>query len=134
MKKNRTEFRVIYRDTDAEGVVYYANYLAWFEAGRSELIRALGISLPELKKKENIVFAIKDVFCEYLRPARYDDEIVVETEISEVMPVRIVFEQQIRRKVSSELLTKAKVTAFPIDLKTFRPVPIPKELKEKLKA
>ena len=130
--KNKISFRVIYKDTDAEGVVYYANYLGWLEAGRTELIRDLGLSLSELKKKENIVFAIKDIFCEYFKPAVYDDEVVVETEISEVKPVRIIFDQKIIRKKDSELLTKAKVTSFAIDIKTFKPLPIPEHFKKKL--
>ena len=108
--KNTLTFRVIYRDTDAEGVVYYANYLGWFEAGRGELVRDLGISLTDLKEKHDLVFAVRDVFCEYLKPARYDEEILVETEISEVKTARIIFSQKILRKSDKMELVRAKVT------------------------
>lgn len=130
--KNKLNFRVIYRDTDAEGVVYYGNYLAWLEAGRTELIRELGFSLTELKKKHNLVFAVKDIFCEYLSPAFYDDEIVVETRINELKPIRVIFEQKILRKTDSKILAVAKVTAIPIDIKSFKPIRIPEDLKSKI--
>ncbi len=130
--KSTLTFRVIYRDTDAEGVVYYANYLAWLEAGRTELIRTLGFSLTELKKKHNLVFAVKDIFCEYFSPAVYDDEIIVETRIGELKPVRVIFEQKILRKSDSKVLAGAKVTAIPIDIKSFKPIRIPENLKNKI--
>jgi acyl-CoA thioester hydrolase len=132
--KNTLTFRVIYRDTDAEGVVYYANYLGWFEAGRGELIRDLGISLKKLKDEDNLVFAVRDIFCEYLKPARYDEEILVETDISELKTARIIFSQKILRKSDKAELVRAKITLFPINIKTFKPLAIPDSLRSKLKA
>jgi len=127
--QNILDFKVYYKDTDAEGVVYYANYLGWLEAGRCELLEQMGFSLKKLKEEQNLVFAIKDVHCEYLRPARLMDKVQVITEIAEVKPARIIFKQKVVKKSDQQLLLEAEVTAFPIDLKNFKPVRIPKDLK-----
>jgi acyl-CoA thioester hydrolase len=119
-------YRVIYQDTDAEGVVYYASYLGFFERGRSELLRQKGISLKEIKKKNGIVFAIANVNCDYKAPALYDDELEITTEICETSAVRLVFKQEVYR--GEQLLVSAKVTACSINLKGFRPVRIPDEV------
>ena len=130
--KNTLNFRVIYKDTDAEGVVYYANYLGWFEAGRTELIRNLGISLIDLKNTENIVFAVKDIFCEYIKPALYDDELIVETEIIENKSASMIFEHHIIRKSDKVLLTKAKATLVALNIKTMKPARIPEKFLNKI--
>lgn len=125
--KNTVDFKVYYKDTDAEGVVYYANYLGWFEAGRCELLEQIGISLNILKAEKNIVFAVKNVNCEYLKAARLGDEVTVETIIKESGPVRIIFAQKVRK--DSEVLCQAETTLFPIDMNSFRPTKIPQEIK-----
>lgn len=127
--QNILDFKVYYKDTDAEGVVYYANYLGWLEAGRCELIEQMGFSLKKLKEEQNLVFAIRDVHCEYLKPARLLDQVQVITEIAEVKPARIIFKQKVVRKSDQQLLLEAEVTAFPIDLKNFKPVRVPDGLK-----
>ena len=124
--KHQYTYRVIYRDTDAEGVVYYASYLGFFERGRSELLRQKGISLKEVKAKEGIVFAIASVNCDYKAPALYDDELAITTEISETSAVRIIFKQEVRR--GEQLLVSARITACSIDLRGFRPVRIPADI------
>lgn len=125
------DFKVYYKDTDAEGVVYYANYLGWLEAGRCELLEQMGFSLKKLKDEQNLVFAIKDVHCEYLRPARLMDKVQVITEIAEVKPARVIFKQNVVRQDDQEVLVEAQVTAFPIDMGSFKPVRVPEELKQK---
>ena len=124
--KHQFTYRVIYQDTDAEGVVYYASYLGFFERGRTELLRQKGLNLKEIKAKTGIVFAIANVNCDYKAPALYDDELEIATEICETSAVRIVFRQEVRR--GKQLLVSAKVTACSIDLKSFRPVRIPDEV------
>jgi acyl-CoA thioester hydrolase len=79
---HQTRFRVRYAETDQMGVVYYANYLIWMEVGRSEYCRALGIRYREMEENDGIRLAVVDAHCRYVSPARYDDEIVVETVIS----------------------------------------------------
>ena len=124
--KHQFAHRVIYQDTDAEGVVYYANYLGFFERGRTELLRQKGVSLKEIKMKDGVVFAITNVNCDYKAPALYDDELEITTEICETSAVRIVFKQEVFR--GQQLLASAQVTACSINLKSFRPVRIPDEL------
>lgn len=124
--KHSFTYRVIYQDTDAEGVVYYASYLGFFERGRTELLRQKGISLKDVKAKTGIVFAVSNVNCDYKAPALFDDELEVTTEICETSAVRIVFKQEVHR--GKQLLVSAQVTACSIDLKSFRPVRIPDEV------
>ena len=126
MPKHQFTHRVIYQDTDAEGVVYYANYLGFFEKGRTELIRSLGISLKELKEKQGIVFAVEKVECDYSAPARYDDELTIETEIEKTTGARIVFQQTASR--AKVILVRATITLFSLDFRTFKPQRLPKEI------
>lgn len=120
--------RVIYQDTDAGGVVYYANYLGFFERGRMELLRSLGVDFKFYKDKLGIVFAISRVECDYRSPARYDDEITIKTEIAEVAGVRIVFNQQV--VLGDKILVEAKITAVALNLQEMKPLRLPKELLE----
>ncbi|MBU1026923.1 MAG: acyl-CoA thioesterase [Candidatus Margulisbacteria bacterium] len=124
--KHQFKYRIIYRDTDAEGVVYYANYLALFERGRSELLRDMGISLTKLKEEQNIVFAINRVECDYKAPAQYDDEILVTTEIERLSKARIIFKQEILRE--GKILVSAVITACALSLKDLRPKRLPPKL------
>jgi acyl-CoA thioester hydrolase len=129
--KHQFTHRVIYQDTDAEGVVYYANYLGFFERGRTELLRRKGVSLKDIKAKDGIVFAISNVNCDYKAPSLYDDELEITTEVCETSAVRIVFKQEVHR--GEQLLVSAKVTACSINLKSFRPARIPAEIVKLLK-
>lgn len=122
--------RIIYADTDAEGVVYYANYLKFFERGRDEFIRQKGISLKDLKKEKGLLFAVDSVECKYHGPARFDDEIIIATEIAETTGVRIIFDQKALR--GEELLVSAKISVFALDAKTFKPLRLPVEFKTAL--
>jgi len=124
--KHQLKQRIIYADTDAEGVVYYANYLKFFERGRMELMRDMGISVKELKEKRGMAFTISRVECDYRAPAVLDDEITVETEILEKTGATMIFQQQVLR--DNAVLVSAKVTACAINLKRFRPMKIPENL------
>jgi acyl-CoA thioester hydrolase len=74
-----TEVRVRYAETDQMGVVYYANYLVWFELGRVELLRSLGLAYSQLEKEHECILPVIEANCRYRSPARYDDEILIET-------------------------------------------------------
>lgn len=124
--KHSFKQRIIYADTDAEGVVYYANYLKFFERGRMELLRGMGIKIRELKEKRGILFTISKVECSYKAPALFDDEIEVETEIEETSAVTVLFKQRVLR--GEQILVSAKITACAIDLKKFKPVRLPQGL------
>lgn len=89
--------RVYYEDTDLAGIVYYANYLKFIERGRSEWVRGLGIDQTVLKRDHGIVFAVRRVEADYLRPARFDDVLVVRTALVETGGARIVLDQSVWR-------------------------------------
>jgi acyl-CoA thioester hydrolase len=81
MQKNLAPYRVIYGDTDQMGVVYYANYLRWFEMGRTELLRQIGATYSSVEEA-GFFFPVTEVSCRYHKPARFDDEITVETALT----------------------------------------------------
>ena len=76
-----TEVRVRYAETDQMGVVYYANYLIWFEIGRVELLRSLGLAYSQLETDHQCILPVVEANCRYKSPARYDDELLLETSI-----------------------------------------------------
>ena len=100
--------RVYYEDTDLAGIVYYANYLKFIERGRSEWVRSLGIDQVRLKAERGIVFAVRRVEADYLRPARFDDALTVLTRLTTIGGSRLVLEQDVMR--GDERLFAAVVT------------------------
>ena len=94
--KHQTRVRVRYAETDQMGVVYYANYLVWMEIGRVELVRAIGVNYKELEQTEGLFLAVVDSHCRYLSPARYDQEVEVETSLVHASPRTIDFGYQFR--------------------------------------
>ena len=93
----KSRIRVRYAETDQMGMVYYANYLIWMEAGRSDLCRECGFSYRDLEREEKAYLAVAEANCRYLSPARYDDEIIVETELSRVGSRVVEFNYRIKR-------------------------------------
>lgn len=89
--------RVYYEDTDLAGIVYYANYLKFIERGRTEWVRALGIDQVRLRAEAGIVFAVRRVEADYLRPAKFDDMLRIDTRLLAITGARIVLEQDIWR-------------------------------------
>jgi acyl-CoA thioester hydrolase len=108
MTPHQFRCRVYYEDTDLAGIVYYANYLKFIERGRSEWIASLGIDQMVLRAEEGVVFAVRRVEADYLRPARFGDDLVVETSLQSIGGVRLVLEQVILR--GGERLFVALVT------------------------
>jgi acyl-CoA thioester hydrolase len=104
---HRFPVRVYYEDTDLAGIVYYANYLKFIERARSEWVRDLGIDQVQMKQ-DGLVFAVRRVEADYHSPARYDDELVVETTMQTGSGVRLVVRQDVKR--GEELLFSALVT------------------------
>lgn len=97
------EIRVRYQETDQMGIVYHANYLVWFEVGRTSLIRDLGYSYNQLEAK-GILLPVVDVGAQFRQSARYDDVVIVETSIKELGPSKVVFQYSIQRKADQQLL------------------------------
>lgn len=93
-----TEVRVRYAETDQMGIVYYANYLVWFEIGRVELLRALGFSYSLLEREHQCILPVIEARCRYRSPARYDDQIVIETSPAMLRGSVLKFAYRILRK------------------------------------
>jgi len=125
------QIRVYYEDTDAAGIVYYANYLRFIERGRTELLRTLGHDQNALMK-EGIVFAVRSASVEFLKPARLDDLLTVETGIASLGRAQVTFGQRILR--DNELLLDAKIRVACIDPVRGKPIPMPRVLHEQLSA
>ncbi|MCL2310201.1 MAG: tol-pal system-associated acyl-CoA thioesterase [Proteobacteria bacterium] len=121
--------RVYYEDTDAAGVVYYANYLRFMERARTEWLTHLGIELAELEKRERTVFVVTRVEVDYLLGARLGDRLSVSVEPIETSAASFTLAQRIRRSTSAELLTDARVTLACLNADRWRPVRIPATLR-----
>ena len=115
--------RVYYEDTDGGGVVYHANYLKFMERARTEWLRSLGFEQTVLKSRMRIMFVVRGLALQYLRPAKFDDALMVSTRLTRTGRSLLQFEQTIRR--DDTLLTRATVEVACIDAEKFKPVPIP---------
>jgi len=131
MQKNVSFYRVIYGDTDQMGVVYYANYLRWFEMGRTELLRQIGTPYSEVERR-GFYFPVSEVSCRYLRSARFDDEISVETTLQALGRATLVFAYRITRKDDGLLLVEGWTRHACLDAKG-KVVKIARELERILK-
>lgn len=105
MIRHRTVYRVIYGDTDQMGVAYHANYLRWFEMGRSELFRHLGLTYKEIEGK-GIGLPVAEAFCKYLAPARYDDRIIIEASLDTAVRAGMKFDYLVCREADETPLAK----------------------------
>ncbi|MDZ4312370.1 MAG: tol-pal system-associated acyl-CoA thioesterase [Cypionkella sp.] len=123
------DLRVYYEDTDLAGIVYYANYLKFIERGRSEWVRALGVDQVALKAAQGLVFAVRRVEADYLRPAKFDDALAVITECLAVTGARIELRQQVLRDGAP--LFVALVTLVCLT-DTGQPARIPADIRAKL--
>jgi acyl-CoA thioester hydrolase len=101
--KNVTSYRVIYGDTDQMGVVYYANYLRWFEKGRSELLRQIGLPYNTVEE-QGFHFPVTEVSCRYFKSAHYDDLITIATQLTSVGRATLNFDYTISREGDSASL------------------------------
>ncbi|MBM4263681.1 MAG: acyl-CoA thioesterase [Deltaproteobacteria bacterium] len=128
--KNTCTYRVIYGDTDQMGVVYYANYLRWFERGRSEFLREIGVSYSTIEA-EGLHFPVTEVQCRYSQSARYDDVVAIETTLTEMGRASLVFNYRITREADRALLATGSTQHACID-NAGRIARIPKVLQEAL--
>ena len=119
-------YRVYWEDTDAGGVVYYANYLKFMERCRTEWLRALGVDQVRLQAERHLQFAVVNVAVDYLRSAVLDDEILVTAELQRMSGATITFKQTILR--GDVQLIDASTRVACLDSGTLKPRPIPKDL------
>jgi acyl-CoA thioester hydrolase len=118
--------RIYYEDTDSGGVVYYANYLRFMERARTEWLRSLGFEQDALIRDAAIIFAVRSVEVDYLRPARFNDALTVSAEVADSGGASITFRQEVRR--GDEVLCRGKVKIASLDAQTLRPKPAPAEI------
>jgi acyl-CoA thioester hydrolase len=118
--------RVYYEDTDAGGVVFYANYLKFFERARTEMLRSIGYEQDQLLTVEGIIFVVRFVQVDYLSPARFNEQLQVSAKVSLAKKASFTFQQDITR--GDDVLCKGSVRIACLDAKTMRPRAIPETL------
>lgn len=114
MNKSTFQCRVYYEDTDLAGIVYYANYLKFIERARSEWVRNLGLDQNVLRKDHGIVFAVRKVEADYLKSAKFDELLLISTELQKKTRVRLYFNQEIYS--DSDLIFRANLVIVPLSV------------------
>jgi acyl-CoA thioester hydrolase len=122
--------RVYFQDTDAGGVVYHANYLNFMERARTEWLRTHGYSNAGLMKEFGVVFVVRSLKLDYLKPALLDDMLVVTAEIKDIGRSRISLLQKVLRK--EEVMLESEVHLVSVSIESFKPVKVPEVLREQL--
>lgn len=107
--------RVRYAETDQMGVAYYANYFVWFEVGRSEYCRLRGFEYRRFEKDYGLYLAVTEATCRYLSPARYDDELIVRTWVSEIRRRSLTFSYEICRAADGQTLARGHTVHIVMD-------------------
>ncbi|MGY6215555.1 tol-pal system-associated acyl-CoA thioesterase [Methylolobus aquaticus] len=126
--------RVYYEDTDAGGVVYHANYLRFMERARTERLRALGLELTHLQETEGLVFAVRGMEVDYLRPARLGDQLLVTADVDDIKRVSLTFRQAVYPPESaSDAYCTARVRVVCLSADGFRPMAMPDHLLERIR-
>ena len=123
------ELRIYYEDTDAQGVVFYANYLKYFERARTEFLRKCGYLQNELLAK-NIIFIVNKLDIHYKKPILLDQLIKVESSLSELKKASFSFNQRV--VINSEIMCEANVLCGCVDLKTKKPTALPENLRKRM--
>ena len=126
MPHHQHPLRVRYAETDQMGIVYHANYLVWFEIGRVELVRSLGFQYKDLERTHGLFLSVVEVQCRYHFPARYDDEIIVETALHESNARLIEFHYRIWRVSGNVLLASGRTRHCWLN-REMRPARLPEE-------
>ncbi len=122
--------RVYHEDTDGAGVVYYANYLRYFERARTEWLRALGFEQPDLAAQHGVVFVVRSIAVEYLLPARFNDALAVSVELASAGASQIRVNQQVSR--ADKTLVQAQVRLACVSIAALKPVKMPEPLSVKI--
>ncbi len=123
--------RVYYEDTDAGGVVYYANYLRFMERARSEYLRHLGFQQDQLIDERNTLFAVRSVELEYLSPARFNEQLTVTAKVIELKKASMLFAQTIfKTEHPEQILCEGQIRIACLKADSFKPCAIPTEIME----
>ena len=127
----RCTMRVYWEDTDAAGIVFYANYLKFFERARTEWLRGLGFGQEALRRDAGIAFVVSETGVRYRRPARLDDLITVTVDVRHLGQASLEIAQEARR--ADELLADGTIRIGCVELGTFRPCRIPNDIRHSLR-
>ena len=130
MKHSHTTIRVRYAETDQMQVVYYANYFVWFEVGRGELLRSLGSTYRALEESGFLLPVIR-ADCRYRRPARYDDELTIRTQVRLLSAARLRFDYEVHRR-ADQVLTATGCTTHAVINQKGKPTALPVQIREVL--
>lgn len=123
--------RVYYEDTDAQGLVYYANYFKFMERARTEWIRSLGVEQDDLMHNERRVFVVVDTKAEFIEPARFNDQLLVTASLVTLTRASFLIEQNIfRNSLEGTLLCRGTIRAALLNVDTLKPVRVPASLFE----
>jgi acyl-CoA thioester hydrolase len=126
--------RVYYEDTDAGGVVYHANYLKFLERARTERLRSLGFEQPQLRESEGVLFAVRSLEVDYLKPAYFNDALAVTADLAAVQRVSLTFRQKIFREgAGDEPCCLASVRVVCLSADRLRPIAMPDRLLESIR-
>jgi acyl-CoA thioester hydrolase len=121
--------RVYWEDTDAGGIVYYANYMKFMERARTEWLRSLGIEQTPLKEEQGLMFVVVDISAHFRKPARYGELLQVTCSVAEATRASLTFEQEVyRERLDGERLLDGRVRVACLDAVRYRPRPLPKSL------
>ena len=124
--------RIYFEDTDSGGVVYHSNYLKFMERARTEWLRSVGIDQHHLKCHDHIMFVVHRIDIQYKLPARFNDDLIVKSELKDIGSSKIEFRQMIYRE--NEILIDAIVGIACIDSEKFKPVRIPSTVKQTMES
>lgn len=127
--RHETRLRVRYGETDQMGVVYHANYLVWMEIGRVELVRSLGFNYKELEQVKGVYLSVIEANCRYLYPARYDEEIVVETAMVRSNVRMVEFTYRVLSADSERLLAEGRTKHIWLN-RELRPTRLPEDYRQ----
>ena len=120
--------RVYFEDTDSGGVVYHANYLKFMERARTEWLRSLGLNQMKLKQEYKMMFVVRKIDIQYKIPARFNDELLIQTDCVKTTDYSIMLKQNILR--DKKIVTEGGVEIVCINSDLFKPVRIPKKAKQ----
>ena len=128
-RETTSSVRVRYAETDKMGVVYHSNYLIWFEIGRTDWLRATGVTYRQMEAEDGIQLPVIEAHCEYRQGARYDDDVEIRTRAKRLSPVRVQFDYEATRRQDGVLLATGHTVHATID-RDGRPVRMPDRVKE----
>ena len=129
---HRASVRVRYAETDKAGVAYHGSYLPWFEVGRSEFLRGLGLAYADFERQTGLFLTVWEAQLRYLQPARYDDVIEIETSLGDLRRVRFRLDHVLKRQDSGEVLCRGHIILACVG-QDGKPVAIPEDLQKLLR-